>query len=91
MIFQIHYHEKVIKNDIPKLSSVYKKRMQSAIANKLTLRPDVYGMPMRWPLNKYRKLRVGDYRVVFALRNKKVLILKIQHRSLVYKSFDRYM
>lgn len=83
--FQILYHPIVIKEDIPKLPARWKTRIQQAIEKKLVSFPAEYGKPLRRSLNGYRKLRVGDYRVVFRIRRKEVLIFAIKHRSLVYE------
>ncbi len=85
MSFKIHYHELVVKEDIPGLSSEWKSRIKSAIEEKLTTRPEVYGKPLRQSLKGYRKLRVGNYRVIFRIEGAAVKIFIIQHRSIVYK------
>jgi len=85
MIFEIIYHPLVVKEDIPKLSSDWRNKIRSAIEQRLTSNPDLYGKPLRRSLKGYRKLRVGDYRVVFRIEKTKVIILIIKHRSLVYQ------
>jgi len=83
--FSIRYHEAVIKKDIPLLSSEWKKKIKQVIEDKLTTHPEIFGKPLRHSLKNYRKLRVGDYRVIFRIEGKKVKIFVIQHRSMVYK------
>lgn len=85
MDYQILYAEKVVKEDIPKLSNAYKARIKKDIESKLTTEPDLYGKPLRKSLRNYFKLRVGDYRIVFRIENKKVKIFLIAHRSVVYE------
>jgi mRNA interferase RelE/StbE len=85
MNFQIHYHESVIKEDIPRLSASTKVRLKTAIEHKLMTHPETYGKPLRKSLKSYRKLRVGDYRVIFRIQNQAVKVILIQHRSVVYK------
>lgn len=88
--FQIQYHEFVIKEDIPRLPKSIKERVKSAIETKLTSHPEHFGRPLRRSLKGYRKLRVGDYRIVFRIEQKTVKIFIIQHRSTVYtKSISR--
>lgn len=89
MNFEIVYHELVIIDDIPKLSSVWKDRIRIAIEERLTTRPDFYGKPLRKSLKGYRKLRVENYRVIFAIEGRTVKILMIAHRSMVYKKVDK--
>ena len=33
----------------------------------------------------YRKLRAGDYRIIYKLAKKKIIVLKIGHRKEVYQ------
>ncbi|MBI5786987.1 MAG: type II toxin-antitoxin system RelE/ParE family toxin [Candidatus Niyogibacteria bacterium] len=82
--FGIFYHELVVKKDIPKLSAVYRARIKSAIEAKLVYNPEVFGKPLRRSLHGYRKLRVGDYRVIFRTEKDKVKIFYIGHRSVAY-------
>lgn len=83
--FTLQYHDAVIRDDIPRLAKTWRARVQSAIEEKLTTHPDVYGKPLRRSLKGYRKLRVGDYRVVFRISGVHVKIFAIEHRSVVYE------
>jgi len=87
--FKILYHHLVVRDDIPRLSTTWKKNVRRAIESKLTTRPDMYGKPLRRSLKNYRKLRVGDCRVIFKIENNVLKILVIQHRSAVYSSAER--
>ena len=89
MIFDIRYHELVVEDDIPRLSSEWKNKIKRAIEDKLTTRPEVYGKPLRQSLKGYRKLRVGDYRVIFRIEGNTVKIFIIQHRSVVYQMIQQ--
>lgn len=84
MIFKILYHYLVVRDDISKLSVVWKKNVRRAIESKLTTRPDTYGKPLRRSLKNYRKLRVGDYRVIFRIEGSNIKIFAIKHQSEVY-------
>ena len=84
-MFEIQYQQAVFENDIPKLPKTIKERIKSAIETKLTTQPEVYGKPLRRSLKGYRKLRVGDFRIIFRIEDNKVKIFIIQHRSVVYK------
>lgn len=83
-MFKLAYHPLVVKDDIPRLSGEWKQKIQVAIEQRLGTNPDFYGKPLRRSLKGYRKLRVGDYRVVFRIEKTTVKILIIQHRSVVY-------
>jgi mRNA interferase RelE/StbE len=85
MRFEILYHQAVISEDISKLSREWRDTIQVAIEKKLTSNPEIFGKPLRHSLKGYRKLRVGDYRVIFRIEESIVKIFVIQHRSVVYK------
>jgi len=54
--------------------------------NKLATKPMNYTRPLRRSLKGYRKLWVGEYRIVLRIEEKTVKIFVIQHRSTVYKN-----
>lgn len=87
--FKILYHRLVMLDDIPRLSATWKKNVRHAIESKLITRPDMYGKPLRRSLKNYRKLRIGDYRVIFKIESDVVKILVIKHRSAVYSIAER--
>ena len=88
-MYEIFYHELVVKNDIPKLGTTERKRIKLAIETKLTTHPEIYGIPLHQSLVGYRKLRVGDYRTVFRISKKQIIIFIIAHRSIVYEAIDK--
>ena len=61
-----------------------RRRIKGAIEQKLVTAPETFGVPLRRSLRGYRKLRVGDYRVVFRVSAATVYVLAIMHRSGVY-------
>ncbi len=89
MSFEIIYHPLVVHDDIPKLPSQWKSKIQKSIETRLITHPETYGKPLRRSLKGYRKLRVGDYRVIFLLEKHIVKILAIQHRSVVYERINK--
>jgi mRNA-degrading endonuclease RelE of RelBE toxin-antitoxin system len=56
-----------------------------AIETRLTTSPERYGAPLRGSLGGYRKLRVGDYRVVLTVEGAEVRVPTILHRTAVYE------
>lgn len=89
MTFTITYHEKVVKDDIKQLSEPIRLQIKQAIENKLTNQPETFGKPLRRSLKGYRKLRVGDYRIVFCISKSIIRILAILHRKEVYKAVKK--
>lgn len=83
--FVISYEISVTEEDIPRIAPVWQNKIKMAIENKLTTHPDIYGKPLRRSLSGYRKLRVGDYRIIFRIEKQLVKIFAIAHRSVVYK------
>ena len=88
MSHEVVYHPLVVRDDIPKLDAKTKTRIKTAIETKLTTHPELFGIPLRQSLKGHRKIRVGDYRVVFRLEGARVIIIAIEHRSAVYLSVE---
>ena len=84
MQYQIFYHPDVKKEDIPYIPSNIKDRIKRAIEERLLKEPLKYGQPLKRSLRGYRKLRVGDYRIIFKVEKDAVIVLKIGHRKEVY-------
>ena len=79
------YESLVRDKDVPRLDTYWQREISTAIKQKLTTKPDLYGTPLRQSLKGFRKLRVGDYRVVYTIKKKIVRIVIIGHRSEVYQ------
>jgi mRNA interferase RelE/StbE len=88
VVFNIVYHALVVKEDTQRLSSADKLRVKEAIEEKLTSEPEAFGKPLRRSLKGYRKLRVGDYRVIFRIEKQTVKVFYIGHRSTIYQKTD---
>ena len=87
--FEIIYEKEVVHVDIPSLPNPWGRKIRETIESKLTRNPELYGKPLRRGLSGYRKLRVGDYRVIYGLSRSTVRIVIIDHRSTVYKEVLR--
>ena len=87
--FDIIYHHAVVQEDIPRIGASWRTKIKSAIEEKLSTHPDVYGKPLRRSLKGYRKLRVGDYRIIFRIDGVLIKIFTIAHRSVVYEISER--
>ncbi len=88
MMFVLQYHQQVVREDIPALPKKERVRIQRAIEEKLTTHPEVFGKPLRRSLKGYRRLRVGDYRVIFRIEQTSIKIFLIAHRSVVYEEYE---
>ena len=88
MPYQIRYHPDVREKDLPKINRNIQKRIKAAIEKRLLVAPERYSEPLRRTLKGYRKLRVGDYRIVLKLQDQDILILAICHRKDVYQRME---
>jgi mRNA interferase RelE/StbE len=85
--YRIEYLESVVREDIPTLSKEIRARIRAAIEQKLASHPVEFGKPLRYSLKGARRLRVGDWRVVYTIEPPNtVLVVKIGHRKEVYES-----
>ena len=89
MHFTLRYHPEVKEKDIPKLNVNIRKRIRTAIEQRLLVSPEMYSEPLRRTLKGYRKLRVGDDRIVLRIERQNILILGICHRKDVYERMER--
>ena len=82
--YQILYQDHVIKSHIPALSTKVKSLIKNSIEERLMVDPIAFGKPLRYSLKGHRRLRVSDYRVVYRIENKTVIIIAIKHRKDIY-------
>ncbi|MBP9726474.1 MAG: type II toxin-antitoxin system RelE/ParE family toxin [Gammaproteobacteria bacterium] len=87
-LYSIEYITSVIEEDIPKLPSHMKSMIRKAIEERLTIDPIGFGKPLRYSLKGHRRLRVGDYRIVYRIDSEThiVLVIAIKHRKDVYEN-----
>lgn len=80
--YQIHFAPET-DAEFKRIGHAAARRILEAILKKLTDEPDRYGDPLRKDLSGYRKLRVGQYRVVYHVEgaNARVLILAVGKRA----------
>ncbi len=88
MRFTIIYHSDVRNIDLPKINKNVRLRIKRAIEERLMTEPTKYGKPLRKSLRGYWKLRVGDCRIVYRIKNKDVFIFGIIHRKKIYRDID---
>ena len=84
-LYQLRYHPDVAAVDLAKINRNIRDRIRRAIERRLLEHPELYSEPLRKTLKTYRKLRVGDYRVVLKIEDRIVTILAICHRRHVYR------
>ena len=74
----------VARADLEELPRNIRARLIRAIGQRLTTAPDRYGLRLRQSLAGLWKLRVGDYRVVYEIKDGTVTVWAIRHRKHVY-------
>lgn len=82
--YEVEYGEDVLRHDIPHLDGGVALRIRQAIHAKLLMNPQDYSRPLRKPLSRHHKMRVGDYRVIFRVEDMTVKIFGIGHRKEIY-------
>ena len=85
--YSIEYLDYVLEHDIPKLPKTIKTRIKKAIETRLVIDPIGLGKPLRYSFKGHRRIRVGDYRLVYRIqvRKKIITIVYIRHRKEIYK------
>ena len=83
MGYKIDYKKSVAK-DLKRIDKADAKRILDKIDEDLTDNPQRFPA-LTGAFAGMRKLRVGDYRVVFVIIDQQVLILRIQDRKDVYR------
>ena len=73
MIWTILYHPHV-EEDLESVGPSAARRIVKAINSKLTKAHLQFGSPLSGNLADFRKLRIGDYRVVYQVRENEVII-----------------
>lgn len=86
--YELQYLKKVISEDIPKIPNNIKGTIKKAIEERLGSDPISFGRPLKYSWKGHRRLRVGDYRIVYKIDQprKIVVIIAIKHRREVYQN-----
>lgn len=75
-----------IEEKLRQLSKPVREIIRTAIEKKLSVDPIAFGKPLRYSLKGYRRLRVGDYRVIYRIIEDRVLVIivDVAHRKDIY-------
>lgn len=84
MAYSITYKKSVAK-DLSRLGKSEARRILDKIEKDLSVRAGNYPL-LKGAFAGLRKLRVGDYRIIFAVFGQEVLVLRIGHRRDIYKN-----
>jgi len=89
MGYNLIYHPDVLKEDLQDIPTNIKSRIRKAIETRLLKDPVMFGQPLRQSLKGHRKLRVGDWRVIYRVEHSNIVILMIGNRKDVYQEVFR--
>lgn len=73
MTWSVVYHH-AVEEDLESIGHSAARRIVRAIDDNLTRAPANFGAPLSGNLADFRKLRVGDYRVVYQVRQETVVV-----------------
>jgi len=77
-------YKKSVQHDLKKLSKTDASRILDQIERELPQNADSHPV-LKGQFAGLRKYRVGDYRVVYAILEDEIVVLRIGHRKDVYK------
>lgn len=83
MAYNIRY-KKSIQRDLKRLDKPEARRILDCIEKELPEKADTIPS-LKGPFAGLRKYRIGDIRVIFAILDQDILILRIAHRKEAYK------
>ena len=73
MTWDIIYH-KGVDDDLKSVGPSAAIRIVKTIDKKLTTAPEKHGLPLSNNLKHFRKLRIGEFRVVYQIISEKVIV-----------------
>ena len=77
-MWAIKIHHLVLKEDFKGIPAEHKARILKTIQKKLSLNPEGYGKPLQGEFFGYWRLRIEDYRVVYCVIKKEIVVLVIK-------------
>ena len=89
MAFTVLWHPDVVTKDLSRVDQHLRARMLRAVEQRLSTEPAQYGKPLSGSLQTYRRLRVGDFRIVFRVHGSEVWVFAVIHRKDVYHAVLR--
>ena len=87
MLYRVLYNDDVTRRIIPSLPIRDKEIIRRAIDERLTSDPTGLGKPLQYNLKGYRRLRVGNWRVIYRIEGTDVIICDIVDRRDAYKDW----
>jgi len=85
--YKIFYDLGSKNKDYERIPVAIRAIIKKVIEKKLTVDPVNFGKPLRYSLKGYRRLRVGEYRVIYKIDEDRVIVIivDIDHRKDIYE------
>jgi len=83
LVYNVIY-KKSVSRDLKKLAKTEATRILNQIEKELSNNPESYPA-LKGKFAGLRKFRIGDYRIIYAILEYDVIILRISHRKEVYR------
>ena len=83
MAYNVVY-KRSVQRDLKRLPKAEARRILSQIEEELSKNADAFPV-LKGQFAGLRRYRVGDYRVIYAILENEVLVLRIGHRKDIYK------
>lgn len=88
-MYQVEFRPEALTDDLDLLPNNIRQRIMQGVGKRLTTEPVKYGMRLSKSLKGLWKLRCGDYRVVYEIKEEVVTIWAIKHRKDVYSEVEQ--
>ena len=87
--FVIEFIDQDALDQLKALPKATQKTLGTAMRDRLEVDPVSFGKPLRYSLKGHRRLRAGDYRIVYRINEEKmiVVIVAVDHRKDIYEQF----
>ena len=76
--------KKSVQRDLKRLGKTEARRILDQLEKELSKKPEAYPI-LKGDFAGLRKCRIGDYRIIYALMDEDVVVLRIGHRKEVYR------
>ena len=83
-MYKIIFPDAVTRKAMPAIPKANREQLIRAIHERLAVDPIGLGKPLQYNLKGYRRLRVGDWRVIYRIDGGNVIICDIANRRDVY-------
>lgn len=77
-MWQVEIHPLVWEEDFARFDPSVRRRITKAIRTKLATHPAEFGKPLAGPLQGYWRLRVDDYRVIYRMEHKRLIVIVVK-------------